>query len=133
MSYFHGSDADCTFPSFDYIDNWTPDDGRAVKVVFGFYVTPDVRLAEGCGAHVYEIELKRGHREMTVPLRQFTELYRGVTNLADPAEQVREYIRYRTSIGEYFDIVHIEEHDGRIVESVILNLNAIASFKKRVR
>lgn len=125
--YYHGSQELYDFPSFDVIDQITEDQERAAKCVLGYYVTPDLKLAQSIGAYVYEVRMDSTALSEKLPLSEMARQHRRVA-MMEFAQEIEFYQKQRQFYAARTDIVHIVEDDGVVGESFIVDLSAISSF-----
>lgn len=128
--YYHGSAAAYDFPSMELIQSATEECGSAAKVVLGYYVTPNTKIANGIGTNVYAIELKE---DAVIGKLPFSEMVSDHQRLMDMPwdDQVAFYKNARLKyLKQGIDMVDIIEHDGKSGESFIVNLDAITSFER---
>jgi hypothetical protein len=130
MIYYHGSNVDYDFPSIEVIQSTAENGEKAAKVALGYYVTPWKDLAGRLGKYLYEIILKEDAVVCPLILTQMIRDYDQITRVPLP-EQIAFYKNERLKYLEGgADLVSIIEHDGSSGESVVVNLNAIQSFRK---
>lgn len=130
--YYHGSNALYDFPSMRVIEDqvFAPDSEHALKCLLGFYVTEDRAFAEKCGGYVYEIELKY---ETECEFLDISEMMKdhGIACRMSFKDGCVYYIAKRRDYVERgVSMVVIKEVDGYSGESIIVNLDAIRSFKR---
>lgn len=125
-TYYHGSNTLYDYPSFEFIDNWTPKDDRAVKVVLGIYVTPNANFAAMCGKYVYEIRMKPC-KPFSWLFSDMVKFYNSVTANDQSGYNAMKHVRKAMAVKH--DIVHIIEHDGSIGECFIVDLDGIETFR----
>lgn len=130
MKYYHGSNVVYDFPDFDVIEAKALEDGKASKVVLGFYVTPRIEIARGCGCYVYEVQLHNWAIPVQITLDEMLKQYKSMFE-KPLEEQLTFYKQMRQQYAEELDVLHIIEADGSIGESVILDLNSIKHFEIR--
>lgn len=129
LTYYHGSNTLYDFPSFEFVDNWTLEDPRPSKVVLGYYVTPDVMFAAQCGKYVYEVRMKLCE-QFNWPYDDMVRFCYGVGGeRGDDPTQKEQILHFRRSMARTFDMVNIVEHDGRVGECFIIDLDGVESFR----
>lgn len=128
-SYYHCSPRQYGFPSFQYIDEYYHSGDRPVKCLLGLYVASEPFTV--CGQYVYRIELWEPARIYRMPLSEMVEMYNRVC-MMDEHSQPGAYIEYRTRMARDYDLIEIVEHDSRVGESVIIDLDAICVFERCV-
>lgn len=123
MKVFHASSADFEFPDYEeLLKNITNHDNGAL----GLWCAASDHWIKGFGGNTYEVHYD-GAKAFNIPFSEFYKMCH-----PDDYEGKEYFVNKRNEyISNGIDVLHIVESSGSIDMLIIMNMDAITSFKKK--